>query len=32
MSRTNEEVRNEILKRVKELDQKSATRKKIIYS
>lgn len=32
MSRTNEEVRNEILKRVKELDQKSVTRKKIIYS
>lgn len=32
MSRTNEEVRNEILKRVKELDQQSTARKKIIYS
>lgn len=32
MSRTNEEVRNEILKRTKELDKKDAARKKIIYS
>lgn len=32
MSRTNEEVRNEILKRVKELDKKDEARKKIIYS
>lgn len=32
MSKTNEEVRNEILKRAKELDQKSAAGKKIIYS
>lgn len=32
MSRTNEEVRNEILKRAKELDKKDAARKKIIYS
>ena len=32
MSRTNEEVRNEILKRVKKLDKQDAARKKIIYS
>lgn len=32
MSRTNEEVRNEILKRAKELDKKDAAKKKIIYS
>lgn len=32
MSRTNEEVRNEILKRAKELEKKDAAKKKIIYS